>query len=267
MSDSRLIKYMRECGLGLGNMLAKENRVWLASKKWLVQSIVWTMVITGSVTFVLYVFTTLPVAVKPDIIESYGMGAAALQLFFNLCGFAAVIGVIILTHDLVISERSSGTAEWILSKPVSRKAFILAKLIAGITWITLIMIVLQGILLVTVVHLFHGIIEVVPFIKGLTLVWLVCLFYISMQLFLGTLTSSRGMVLGISFLFFLLGNLIPLLWPESFYFMPWKLTEIGFKFSMRIAWDGKIFLPIGLTSVFSLLFIFGALKRMEKLEI
>lgn len=267
MSDKGLIKYMHECGLGLANMLAKENRTWYATKKWIVQTIVWTAVITGSVTFVLYVFTTLPVAVKPDIIESYGMGAAALQLFFNLCGFAAVIGVIILTHDLVISERSSGTAEWVLSKPVSRKAFVLAKLIAGITWITLIMIVLQGILLVTVVHLFHGMVEVVPFIKGLALVWLICLFYISMQLFLGTLTSSRGVVLGISFMFFLLGNLVPLLWPESYYFTPWKLTDIGFKFSMRIAWDGKIFMPIVLTSFFSLLFIFGALRRMDKLEI
>ena len=248
-------------------MLRKENGVWWHTKKWIVQSLVWTTVITGSVTFVMYVFTTLPVAAKPDIIDSCGMGAAALQVFFNMMGFAAVIGVIILTHDLIIGERESGTAEWVLSKPLSRKAFVISKLAASVIGITAIIVALQGILLVAVVNLFHGRMDIIPFIKGLSLVWLLCVFYTTLLLFLGTMTRSRGVALGCAFLFFLAGNLVPLLYPESYFFMPWKLTGIAFSISMSTAWSAKMFLPVVMTGIWSILLTAGALWRIERIEI
>jgi ABC-2 type transport system permease protein len=252
---------------GLMNMLKKENGLWLGTGKWIVQSITWSMVITGSTAFVMYLFTTLPAAVKPDIINSYGQGAAALQLFFNIADFTAVIGVIILTHDIIISERESGTAEWVLSKPLSRKAFIISKLISSTIWISAIIVLLQGLLLLIVTHLFGGAVDFIPFAKGLSLLWLLCMFYITMVIFLGTVSTSRGVVLGISFFFFLLGSLVPLLYPESYYFMPWKLSDIAFSLSLSIAWSPKVFIPIVLTAVWSCLFVAGSLWRIERIEI
>lgn len=257
----------REWTRGLMNMLKKENSVWFASWKWIVQGVIWSIIITGSVAFVLYLFTTLPAAVKPDVVNSYGMGAAALQLFFNISGFTAVIGVIILMHDAIISERESGTAEWVLSKPLSRKAFIISKLIAGTIWITLILVLLQGGLLLMLARLFGGAVDLIPFAKGLSLVWLICMFYITMVMFLGTITTSRGAVIGISFFFFLLGSLVPLLFPDSYYLMPWKLSDIAFSVSMSIAWSPKIIFPVVFTIVWSILFIAAALWRIERIEI
>jgi ABC-2 type transport system permease protein len=257
----------REWTRGLWNMFLKENSAWWGTRKWIVQAILWTSVVTGSVAFVLYVFTTLPVAAKPDIYDTMGTGAAALQLFFNVCGFTYVIGVIILTHDLIISEKESGTAEWVLSKPLSRKAFVLSKLGASLMGITLIMVLLQGFLLFGVAGLFHGEIDLIPFLKGLGVIWLICLFYITFVIFLGTVVSTRGAVLGIAFLFFLAGNLIPMLYAESYYIMPWKLSKIAFSFSVSLAWSAKMMIPIVMTAVWSLLFIAGALWRIERMEI
>jgi hypothetical protein len=37
---------------GLANLLGKENRAWWASRRWLVQSVVWTVVVNGGVALV-----------------------------------------------------------------------------------------------------------------------------------------------------------------------------------------------------------------------
>jgi len=267
MADGIISGERMEWTLGLWNMFLKESSIWWSTRKWIIQAVLWTIVVTGSVAFVLYVFTTLPVAAKPEIYDTLGTGAAALQLFFNVCGFTYVIGVIVLTHDLIIGEKESGTAEWVLSKPLSRKAFLLSKLGASITGITLIMVILQGLLLFIITRLFHGEIEFIPFLKGLGVIWLICLFYITFVLFLGTIIKTRGGVLGIAFLFFLIGNLLPLLYPESYFIMPWKLSKIAFAFSVSIAWNAKVMLPIVMTGLWSLLFTAGALWRIERMEI
>ena len=132
---------------------------------------------------------------------------------------------------------------------------------------TLIIIVLQALLLLALVRYYNGSVDIVPFLKGLSVIWLVCFFYITMVIYLGTLVQSRGMVLGIAFLFFLIGMLAPLLFEEAYYIMPWQLPDIAFSLSMSIAWSSKIFFAIGLTAVWSLLFIVCALSRMEKMEI
>lgn len=252
---------------GLRNMVKKENSIWLRKGKWFVHSIIWSIAITGTVTFIMYLITTLPAAVKPEIINNYGMGAAALQFFFNIAGFVSVLAVIILTNDMIISERESGTAEWVLSKPLSRKAFVVSKLIAAVIWIPSIIVILQGFLLIIVAHLFGGTVDIIPFIKGLSLIWLICFFYISMVLFLGTVLTSRGAVFGISFFFFLLGSIAPLLFPKSYYIMPWKLADIAFSVSLSMSWSAKAVLPVIITVLWSLLLIAGSLWRIERIEI
>lgn len=252
---------------GLMNMLAKENRVWWGTRKWIVQSILWTLVITGSVAFTLYVLSILPVLRRPDVVDGYGTGAAALQLFFNISGFTFAIGVIVITHDIIVGERETGTAEWVLSKPLSRKAFVLSKIVASTIGISATMVILQGAFLLLVARLFHGDIDFFPFAKGLAVMWLVCFFYITFVVFLGTVLNSRGAVLGVAFLFFLTGFLLPLAFEKTFYFMPWRLSDVGFAFSMSLAGNAKLLLPILMTSIWSLLFTAGALWRIEKIEI
>lgn len=253
--------------VGFLNMLKKENAVWWKTRKWIVHGITWTIIITGGVSFILYFFTRQAGVVIPDPLTGYKMGSAALETFFNVVGFSSVIGVIILTHDLIIGERETGTMEWVLSKPLSRSAFVLSKIMASIIWITLVMILLQGALFLLVVHLFKGEVELLYFFKGLAVVWLICIFYISMLIFLGTQTTSRGVVLGLSFLFFLIGGAAPIYFRESIYLMPWELPKVAFAVSMRAPWSGMLISPIVMTIFWSILFTVGALWRIERLDI
>ena len=59
-----------------------------------------------------------------------------------IAGVVAPFAAIIMGQDAILGERLSGTAAWVLSKPLRRPAFILAKLIAyglGLlaTWVVL----------------------------------------------------------------------------------------------------------------------------------
>jgi len=58
---------------------------------------------------------------------------------------ALPIVAIIIAQDAIIGERQSGTAAWVLSKPVSRPAFILSKLVAGAIGLLVTGIVIQGV--------------------------------------------------------------------------------------------------------------------------
>lgn len=254
--------------VGLANMLKKENRVWWGTKRWLVQTIVWTAIITGLLAAIIYVVTTMA---PPDETEIQDMGSLAVlgvQLLFNISGFAMVFGVIILTHDAIIRERESGTIEWLLSKPLSRKAFVLAKLIASTIGMTVIMVLLQGALSYAVISLYHGSwLALLPFAGGMALIWLSCMFYMALLLLLGTLTTSRGIVLGTSIGFYVLGGLIPMLISESVYVTPWKLSDLAIAVSLGMPMSAEIALPTVATVVWIVLFIAGALWRVEKLEI
>ena len=62
-------------------------------------------------------------------------------MFFSLGGGLVIaIGVIILSQDLIIDEKQTGLAEWLLSKPVQRKAYVLAKLCASLVAVLMLLI-------------------------------------------------------------------------------------------------------------------------------
>ena len=69
-----------------------------------------------------------------------------LMLFNIFMGLAGAIGVSILMQTAVVGEKRSGTAAWVLSKPVSRVAFIIAKLIANSTGIVVTLVLAQGLI-------------------------------------------------------------------------------------------------------------------------
>ena len=55
------------------------------------------------------------------------------------------IAVIIIMKDTLVGEKQSGTAAWVLSKPVSRPAFILSKLAANSIGVLATIVILPGV--------------------------------------------------------------------------------------------------------------------------
>jgi ABC-2 type transport system permease protein len=185
---------------GFMNMLRKENGRWVGTHQWLTQSLIWLALVNGVVALVLYIgFTQSGAPATADMI----------QLFFMLLGSFTPFGVIILTQSDVVGERQSGTAEWVLSAPLSREAFLLSKLAANSVWIFATMVLLQGVAFNLIMAVFG--LPAVPALNlaaGLAVNCLHLMFWLTLTLMLGASFHSRGPVLGIPIVFMFLQDLV-----------------------------------------------------------
>ena len=120
---------------GLNNVLRGELKGWFSTRRWWVQIIIWA----ACVNLILFIMalTTPKDQISMD---------TTLMLFNIFMGIAGPIGVSIRMQTVVVGEKRSGTAAWVLSKPVSRIAFILAKLIANSAGIAVTMVLAQGLI-------------------------------------------------------------------------------------------------------------------------
>jgi ABC-type transport system involved in multi-copper enzyme maturation permease subunit len=104
----------------------------------------------------------------------------------------------ILTQGAIIEEKKSGTAEWVLSAPLSREAFVFSKLAVNLLWIFGVLVLLQGAVYEVVLMAFGmDIIAVGSLIQGLLLHGFHLLFWLTLTLMLGTFFKGRGAVIGI----------------------------------------------------------------------
>lgn len=262
-SDSSLLM-VRERGWfsGLRNLLRKESGTWWRTKKWWVQALVWLLICNGVPAFILWVIPLIDRESTPP------RGADGLGVFLSLLGAAATIGVLILAQSIVVREKQMGTAAWILSNPVSRAAFILAKLIAHAIGILAIIIVLQGLVAYGQVSLRDGSLwPPLPLAAALGLQALHAFFWLALSLMLGTFFNSRGPVLGLAFgvVFVqqILGQLEGIV-PVVPAYMPMKVLEM----CLPVATGQPLptVAPLLSTAVASMLFVGVAIWRFGRQE-
>jgi len=133
----------------------------------------------------------------------------ATELFFMMLGSVTPFGVIILTQSDVVGEKQSGTAEWVLSSPLSRESFLLSKLVANSAWVFAIMVFLHGVVFNLMLVAFGlPTVPVLNMAAGLTINFLHLLFWLTLALMLGATFQSRGPVLGVSVAFLLLQDFV-----------------------------------------------------------
>jgi ABC-2 type transport system permease protein len=264
---------------GFGNIFAKENHQWWGTRKWLIQVAIWLLLING---FVLLISVILPNLSKTkQALDSMNASQAAeiqttltnqgLVYFFIMSGMVAGAGVAIIGQDALIGEKRTGTAAWLLSKPISRTAFLLGKLAADAIGIMVTIVIVQGVIGYFVLRFGAGISLLAPnHLSALGLVALFLLFFLSLTYMLGTLSDSRGMVIGVPLLVIFLanfGNLVPVLAK----IMPWNLiTDMRYSASMAVTLaKGEpltIITPIIGTVVMTVLFILVSVWRINKEE-
>jgi ABC-2 type transport system permease protein len=117
-----------------------------------------------------------------------------------MAGMAVPVGVTIIGQGLILDEKRSGTLEWVLSKPASRTAVIISKLIANAIGIVVVLVALQGVIAFIQLTLKGSPPGVLSFIGGMSLVALNALFYLALTVMLGVLFDNRGAVIGIAML-------------------------------------------------------------------
>lgn len=116
---------------GLGGLLRGELTRWFG-RRGLVHLIVWTAGIQG----LMYWDT---VATKEPFPEWRGF-----DLLIHLWWIATPLAAIGIAQNAIIEERHNDTASWVLSKPVSRPAFVVSKIVGDALGLIVLAVVLQA---------------------------------------------------------------------------------------------------------------------------
>jgi ABC-2 type transport system permease protein len=275
MPDSASLTPSRELGWisGFINMLARENKIWWNARFLAIQILVWLVIINGAVA--LAVILIPPMAYPP--VQSADIG---FIMFFELSGIAMLIGVVIIGHGSIAGERESGTAAWLLSKPLSRKSFVLSKLVANSIGMLTIMVLAQGIAAYAICSVVgHSLGSITGFLAGLALLGLDLMFFMVLSIALGAFTCSKGVTLGVPLLVALAGTFILPLghaidvsilgqYPGNIpgYIMPWSLAGTAVSLSTGAPVDAAAAYPVAATVIWIILFALAAIYRFDSLE-
>jgi ABC-type transport system involved in multi-copper enzyme maturation permease subunit len=247
--------------MGFANMLAKENAAWWRTRRWWIQALVAIFFVVGST------------------VANHQLGGAEIERiasFNTLWVFAGVltIAAILLGQDAILGELHSGTAAWVLSKPLRRPAFLLAKLAANGLGLLVTAVFIPGAIAYWYGDLAAGVkLPIAGFAGAMGLVYLSLLFYLTLAMMLATLFRGRGPVLGIAMGIAWGWNLGRYTWLEAL--LPWRLligyitdtgTELPLGGNLILGEPLPTLVPIIATAVWCALFIGVAFWRIRRME-
>ena len=245
---------------GFRNLFDKELASWWKTRRWLVHLLLWPIVINW-IPLVVWLESRKERTAAAGISES-------LDIFMQVGGFFALVGAILVTQSAVVGERHSGTAAWVLTKPTSRKAFILSKFLAITFSFLLLSLVGSSIALWIQLGLtWKAVPDILHFAEAAGIIALHQTFYIALTLMLGTLFNSRGPVGGVAMGFFISGLILPNFLPKWVpLFMPWMLVQGAAKIAQWRPFPIPLWIPSVATAVYTVIFIAVALWRFEREE-
>ena len=255
---------------GYRNLVRKENYFWWRTKRWWVQTLTWLVFTAGLLAMFIWVVpeqtegtdqTPLPPEVK------------CLMFFIRIMGLAPAIGVILLAQDTILNERLSGTMAWVLTKPVSRIAFLLSKLLAHAFGMLMTMVIFQGIAVYLLTLLATGTPLFIPSYVAMSgVLWLNLLYFLTLTVMLSTISNNRGLAIGIPLLIIFGSFIFRGIAPWLVDVMPWNLTsDIGPArpaLALVIALGQQIptWMPLIATASWSLVFTGITIWRFQREE-
>jgi len=215
MSGNSSFQLVNERGWrrGMGSMLRSELSRWWKTRMWWVQCLIWAGMIGFLLSAILFSSPEPPPSEE----------VAVLYLIF--AGLFPSVGVVIIMQGVVVGEKISGTAAWALSKPITRPAFILSKVVANGFGVLATMVIIPSIVAYVMNVIATGTPWNIPrFLAALSVIFLSHFFFLSLTLMLGTLFSSRGPVIGIALGLLLMQQNLIGWFPFLGKILPWKLV-------------------------------------------
>jgi ABC-2 type transport system permease protein len=249
---------------GLETMLRFELQHWFGTKTWLTQILLWAGIFNG---VFLMVGLTAPAEELPS-----GGALTILNIFMALGG---PIGVSIMMQEAVVGEKRSGTAAWVLSKPASRAAFIVSKLVGNSAGVAVTMILAQGLIAYLIAVLVMGFVPPVDgFLAGLGVQFANMLFYLTLTLMLGVLLDHPAPVIAIPIGVLFGQNFLSSAYPPLFKALPWALAmpinnSDGIPLATALMTGAPVesLLPLITTLTMVVIFVVVALRRFEHQEL
>lgn len=246
---------------GLGNLLDNEFSHWWKTSLWWIQCLIW-----GGITGLMLAGVI------------FGSGdislTDAVMIYSIFAGLFPAVGVVIIMQDALVGEKQDGTAAWVLSKPVARPAFILAKVIANSLGVLVTMVAVPALLAYPLLSIAgKAALPPLGFLAGLGVISLSLFFYLTLTLMLGAVFSGRGPVIGGALaLVFLQQYAIGLL-PLLRNILPWTLVvplnnqKDALAPALILGQPVSSYWPILLIFLEALLFVAIAFRRFEREEL
>jgi ABC-2 type transport system permease protein len=239
---------------GFGNLLGNELARWWKTRMGWVMCLLWS------------ILTVALLNLWGDADRRF-----SLLMFSQLAGVFQAVGVVVIMQGTLVGEKVDGRAAWILSRPVTRTAYILSKLAAYSLGVLVTMVLLSG-AIVYAAWLVRGaaISRPIPLLEGLGIISLSHLWYMTLTLMLAALFDNRVVILGISGgLLALSENLVRL--PLLGTILPWNLTVAGEQSCVVVLLSGysiHSFIPnLVAVGVGCILFVLIALWRFNRQEL
>jgi ABC-2 type transport system permease protein len=252
---------------GLGNLLRGEYSSWFKSSRWWKHFIMWFAII--NVMMGIMVYATAEAAKD-------GNDGPPLFLMYGIFGGMFVaFGVMIIMQRVLVREKQSGTAAWVLSKPVTRTAFVVSRLVVNAVAILLTSVIVPGVILYVTFGLFSdlGWLSPIGFMVGLLMVSLHTFYWITFVLMMGTFFESSSGVIAVPMALFFVFWMGTDLLPALIYISPLLLTfspapEQMNSLAGSLMTGEPVFswLPLVSTIVFCVIFIAVAIRRFNRQE-
>jgi len=270
MSGNSALQPVNERGWrsGFANLLRNENLEWWGSRHWLTQACLWLLILNGMVALVMFVTPAVMQVTQDDNAGAMDPISMGIPAFFQIGATALAIGTVILVQGEVVGERQTGITAWILSKPVARPAYFLAKMVAHSIGIFAIMIGFQSTVAYGLFWLANGDpLPLLPFLVGVGGLTLHTFFYLTLTLMLGVFAKTRRQVLGVAMGSLLGGMLLLNIISQLGLITPWSLPNILPALAMGIEIPlTTALLPILMTAIWSIGLVAAALWKLARLE-
>lgn len=247
---------------GYANLLRKELGEWFGTKRWLIQVLIWVVLINVITTIIMVTESSTGEMTEFELANE--VSSAFLQMLVTVVG----IGLVITVQDAIVGEKQSGTAAWVMSKPASRSAFIVAKVIANIVGIGITAVIIPTTIFLIEIRLVIPLpVDVAPFLAGLAVVILSLLFYLMLALMLGTIYNSRGPIIGIGIGLLLAGTFLKGIVPQALQMAtPWPLSDVAVGLAMQEPLPDMWFVPLVVNGLWIVVFTAVALWRFSREE-
>jgi len=247
---------------GLANLLRKELGGWFGTKLWLIQVLIWVFIINGITTVIMVTESAEGAMTITELANE------VTQTFLEMLVTIIGIGLVITVQGAIVSEKQLGTAAWVMSKPASRSAFIVAKVVAYLAGFGITAVAIPTVIFILETRLLVPLpLSLAPFLAGLSVVALSLLFYLMLTLMLGTIYNSRGPIAGIGIGLLFSGLLIKGLLPEVVLFAtPWLLPDVAVLLALQQPLPDVWFVPLIVNGGWTVLFTAVALWRFSREE-
>lgn len=247
---------------GLGNLLQGELSSWFKSSRWWKHVILWLVLV--NMFMVIFVYAAAEGDENMDLLFMYGIFG----------GMFVALGAMIIVQGTFVGEKRSGTAAWVLSKPVTRTAFVVSRLVGNTIGVLVTAVVVPGVLVYVTLGIISelGWLPPLYFLAGMAVIALSTFFWLTLTLMAGTFFESIGAVIA-----------VPLVVFFAMWFLPSVLTFL-IQFSPVILFVGPgdaypavsvslmkgqapfSWIPVITTVILSIVFIAVAIWRFDRQE-